>query len=104
MPLPEYQRLLGSWLLTLTASTFEAPSLAFAVRSHSKDEYPYGRAQICVPFSHTVLSMYTPSNCTNTFWPELDCGSVNVLRYQPRPPSRYPPPAPDAELWLNGNE
>jgi hypothetical protein len=40
MPLPEYQRLLGCVLLTLTASTFEAPSLALAVRSHSKDENP----------------------------------------------------------------
>jgi hypothetical protein len=38
MPLPEYQRLLGSVLLTLTATTFGLPTASFDVTSHSKDE------------------------------------------------------------------
>ena len=45
MPLPEYQRLLGCWLLSRTARTFEPPNLALAVKSHSYEMKPYGRAQ-----------------------------------------------------------
>jgi hypothetical protein len=40
----------------------------------------------------------------NSFWPELDAGSVKVFRYQPSPPLRYPAPAPAGELWVKGSE
>jgi hypothetical protein len=42
MPLPEYQRLLGSWFCTFTATTFSVvPSVcARSVRSRANPVYP----------------------------------------------------------------
>src|SRR5579871_454743 len=36
-------------------------------------------------------------------WPLAAWGSVNVLRYQPMPPSRNPLPEPPGELWSNAS-
>ena len=42
----------------------------------------------------TSLFMYTPSNWMLTILFAVFLGIVNVLRYQPMPVGRYPPPPP----------
>src|SRR5215475_11495359 len=95
MPEPLYQRLLG-WaeLSTRTARTFAPSNFRSGVRSKVKLVYPYGWAPSLCALRYTVASWYTPSNSTVTRFPFQLTGARNILRYQPVPPGKKPPPEP----------